>query len=256
MKISVITVCYNSAETIGHTLRSVREQIYGNIEHIVVDGMSTDNTLDVVAAEGKHVAKLISEKDSGIYDAMNKGITLATGDVIGFINADDFYASASVLTDVAAAFEKNATDSCYGDLCYVSQSDPTRIVRYWRSNDFLPRSFEAGWCPPHPTFFVRRSVYERLGGFNLSFKIAADFELMARYLESAHITSFYIPDVLVKMRLGGTTNKNLSNIVLQNKEILRALQSHGLRSSVWRLFSRKLISRGLQFFVRPKQVCA
>lgn len=251
MKISVITVCYNSDETIGHTLRSVREQTYGNIEHIIVDGGSKDTTLAVVATEGQHVAKIVSERDKGIYDAMNKGITLATGEIVGFINADDFYASTSVLTDVAAAFSKSGADSCYGDLCYVSQTDSTRVVRYWRSKDFVPGAFDEGWCPPHPTFFVRRSVYKRLGGFDLSFKIAADFELMARYLEAARITSYYIPEVLVKMRLGGTTNRSLSNIFKQNAEIRRALLKIGRRSSMVSFVLNKLVTRAIQFVRRP-----
>lgn len=251
MKISVITVCYNSAETIGHTLRSVRDQTHGEIEHIIVDGASKDNTLEVVAAEGPHVAKLVSEKDNGIYDAMNKGIALASGDIVAFINADDFYAGPCVLTTVAEAFEKSDADCCYGDLCYVSQGDPTRTVRYWRSADFVPGAFEKGWCPPHPTFFVRRSVYQRLGGFDLSFKIAADFELMARYLEAARISSHYIPEVLVKMRLGGTTNRSLSNIFKQNAEIGRALKKLGLRFSLVSFVLNKLVSRAIQFVRRP-----
>lgn len=252
MKISVITVCYNSAKTIGDTLRSVREQTYKDIEHIIVDGGSTDSTLAVIATEGIHVAKLVSEKDKGIYDAMNKGISMASGEVIGFINADDFYASNSVLTDVAAALEKSGANSCYGDLCYVSQAEPTRVVRYWRSRDFVPGMFEAGWCPPHPTFFVRRSVYERLGGFDLSFKIAADFELMARYLEVARITSCYIPKVLVKMRLGGTTNRSLGNILKQNGEIRQALRKLGLKFSLSKFLLPKLMSRAIQFVRRPE----
>lgn len=251
MKISVITVCYNSAKTIGHTLRSVREQTHGDIEHIIVDGGSNDNTLEVVKAEGEHVAKLVSERDSGIYDAMNKGIALASGEVIGFINADDFYASPDVLADVATAFERSGADCCYGDLCYVSQIDPTRTVRYWCSADSVPGAFEKGWCPPHPTFFVRRAVYQRLGGFDLSFKIAADFELMARYLEAARISSCYIPKVLVKMRLGGTTNRSLSNIFEQNSEIRRALLKHGLRFSLLSFMLNKLVSRAIQFVRRP-----
>jgi glycosyltransferase involved in cell wall biosynthesis len=251
MKISIITVCYNSAETIGHTLQSVREQTYEDIEHIVVDGKSTDNTLAIVAAKGSHVAKLVSEKDKGIYDAMNKGIALVSGDIVGFINADDFYASNTVLATVAASFQKSGADSCYSDLCYVSQTDPTCIVRYWRSADFVPGSFEKSWCPPHPTFFVRRSVYQRLGGFDLSFRIAADFELMARYLEAARISSCYIPEVLVKMRLGGTTNRSLSNIFKQNAEIRRALSKNGLRSSLVSFVLNKLVSRAIQFVRRP-----
>jgi glycosyltransferase involved in cell wall biosynthesis len=251
MKISIITVCFNSAETIGHTLRSVREQTYGNVEHIVVDGGSTDKTLEIVAKEGKHVTKLLSEKDKGIYHAMNKGIALSSGEVVGFINADDFYASSDVLKDVVRVFEKTGVDSCFGDLCYVSLLHPSRIVRYWRSKDFVPGSFESGWCPPHPTFFVRRSIYERLGGFDLDFKIAADFELMARYLECACITSFYIPEVLVKMRLGGTTNKSLSNILKQNGEIRLALKKLGLKFSLFKFILPKLLSRVLQFVRRP-----
>jgi glycosyltransferase involved in cell wall biosynthesis len=251
LKISVITVCYNAEKTIAHTLRSVHEQTHKDIEHIIIDGRSTDDTLKIIEIEGAHVAKIVSEGDKGIYDAMNKGIALATGDVIGFINADDFYATTRVLETVASAFDKSEVSCCYGDLCYVSQLDPSRVVRYWRSNNFVPKSFEAGWCPPHPTFFVKRSVYQNLGGFDLDFKIAADFELMARYLESARISSFYIPDVLVKMRLGGTTNKSLFNIWNQNIEIIKSLKKLDLQFSVVRFFLPKLVSRAMQFVKRP-----
>ena len=251
MKISIITVCYNSEKTIGDTLRSVFEQKYENIEHIIIDGGSTDRTLAVVATAGAHVAKIVSEPDNGIYDAMNKGIALATGDVVGFINADDFYPGPSVLAVVASAFESSGADCCYGDLCYVKQEDVSKTVRYWRSAPFTLGLFGRGWCPPHPTFFVRREVYTRLGGFDLSFKIAADFELMARYLEAAQITSLYIPQVLVKMRLGGTTNRSLINIFKQNVEIRRALSSIGRRSSLVGFLSNKLFIRLIQFVSRP-----
>ena len=251
MKISIITVCYNSEKTIGDTLRSVFEQKYENIEHIIIDGGSTDRTLAVVATAGAHVAKIVSEPDNGIYDAMNKGIALATGDVVGFINADDFYPGPTVLAVVASAFESSGADCCYGDLCYVKQEDVSKTVRYWRSAPFTLGLFGRGWCPPHPTFFVRREVYKRLGGFDLSFKIAADFELMARYLEAAQITSLYIPQVLVKMRLGGTTNRSLINIFKQNVEIRRALSSIGRRSSLVRFLSNKLFIRLIQFVSRP-----
>jgi glycosyltransferase involved in cell wall biosynthesis len=234
----------------------VREQAHEDIEHIIIDGGSVDATLNVVAAEGRHVANVVSEKDDGIYDAMNKGIALATGEIIGFINADDFYASPDALAKVAAVFSDSNVDACYGDLCYVRQENTSALVRYWKSSEFHPGAFESGWCPPHPTFFVRREVYRRLGGFDLSYKIAADMELMLRFLEVHKIRAKYIPAVLVKMRLGGTTNKNLRNIVHQNQEILRALQLHGLRSSVWRLIGSKLFSRGLQFLARPKQAGA
>jgi glycosyltransferase involved in cell wall biosynthesis len=252
MKISIITVCYNSAKTIGETLRSVREQTYSDIEHIVIDGGSNDNTLGVVKAEGAQVAKVVSERDNGIYDAMNKGITLASGEIIGFINADDFYASPEVLAKVAVLFDDPNIDVCYGDLCYVNQIDTSAVVRYWQSSDFRSGAFAEGWCPPHPTFFVRREIYERFGVFDLSYRIAADVELMMRFLEVRSVRAKYLPEVLVKMRMGGTTNRNLTNIVKQNKEILRALRKHGLRSSMVRLIGIKVISRGIQFFVRPK----
>lgn len=251
MKISIITVCYNSEKTIGDTLQSVREQKYGNIEHIIVDGLSKDSTLAVVAAEGSHVTKIVSEKDKGIYDAMNKGIALATGDVIGFINADDFYPTSDVLAAVAEAFESSGADCCYGDLCYVQQDDVAKTVRYWRSAPFVPGFFGRGWCPPHPTFFVRREVYARLGGFDLSFKIGADIELMARFLEVGRTRSHHIPQVLVHMRMGGTTNRSISNVVQQNLEIRRGLLALGLGFSWWRFMGYKLVSRALQFVRRP-----
>lgn len=253
MKISIITVCFNSADTIGDTLRSVRQQTHLNTEHNIIDGGSKDNTLQVVASEGPHVVKLVSEKDGGIYDAMNKGIAMATGEIIGFINADDFYASSDVLVKVAAVFNDSNIDACYGDLCYVGRHDTSAVVRYWQSSTFHPNSFEEGWCPPHPTFFVRRKIYERFGGFDLSYKIAGDFELMMRFLEVHKVRVIYIPEVLVKMRMGGTSNRSLGNIVKQNKEVLRALKLHGFRSSIVWLMGNKLVSRGLQFLVRPKQ---
>jgi glycosyltransferase involved in cell wall biosynthesis len=217
----------------------VANQTYKNFEHIAIDGKSTDATLAILSAVNTHSFKFISEKDRGIYDAMNKGFSLASGEIIGFINADDFYASADILEKVAHAFESPNVDACYGDLCYVGQHDTSAIVRYWKSSTFQPKSFEEGWCPPHPTFFVRREVYERFGLFNLNYKIAADIELMMRFLEVCKIRSVYIPDVLVKMRMGGTTNRSLINIWRQNKEVLAALKSHDLRSSIWRLLGRK-----------------
>ena len=254
MKISIITVCYNSAKTIGCTLRSVRQQTFGEIEYIVIDGGSSDSTLEVLSEEGPHVSILISEKDGGIYDAMNKGIEYSTGEIVGFINSDDFYASSDVISKVASVFDDPNVDACYGDLCYVSQVDTSTVVRYWQSSRFNSTDFESGWCPPHPTFFVRRELYERYGGFDLSYKIAADFELMVRFLGIYQIRSEYIPDVLVKMRMGGTTNRSFTNIIKQNKEILLALNSHGFRSSIFKLIINKFFSRGRQFFFRPKKV--
>lgn len=251
MKISIITVCFNSDKTIADTLRSARAQTNADIEHIIIDGGSKDDTLSVVAAEVMLNHRLVSEKDKGIYDAMNKGIAMATGDIIGFINADDFYPSPDVLSTVAAAFESSGADSCYGDLCYVQQNDVSNTVRYWRSTPFLVGLFSRGWCPPHPTFFVRREVYQRLGGFDLKVKIAADVELMARFLECGRISSHYIPRVLVHMRMGGTTNRSIINVVKQNLEIRQAFLALGLGFSWWSFIGNKVISRLSQFVRRP-----
>lgn len=246
-------MCYNSDKTIADTLRNARSQTYDNVEHIIVDGGSKDETLAVVAAEVMRDHKLLSEKDKGIYDAMNKGIALATGDVIGFINADDFYPGPDILATVASAFEVSGADCCYGDLCYVQQDDVSKTVRYWQSAPFKSGFFSRGWCPPHPTFFVRREVYKRLGGFDLSFKIAADVELMARFLEVGRISSYYIPKVLVHMRLGGTTNRNWGNVVKQNLEIRRGFLTMGLGFSWVRFLGHKVFSRVLQFALRPSR---
>lgn len=251
--ISVVTVVFNGAATLQDAIRSVLQQTYDNMEYIVIDGGSTDGTLEILHSHDAQIDYWLSESDAGIYDAMNKGIALASGDVIGFINADDFYASPNVLAKVAGIFADQDVDACYGDLCYVNQSETSAIVRYWQSSAFRPGAFETGWCPPHPTFFVRREVYERCGGFDLSYRIAADVELMMRFLEVRNVRVRYLPEVLVKMRMGGTTNRSLRNIAKQNWEILRALRKHGLKSSMLRLIGSKIISRGLQFFVRPKQ---
>lgn len=219
-----------------------------------MDGASTDGTLDIAKHHSLRLAQLISEPDLGIYDAMNKGLKLATGDVIGFINADDFYASPIVLSKVAKVFNDSNVDACYGDLCYVRQDDTSTLVRYWQSSDFRTGSFAIGWCPPHPTLFVRREIYERFGHFDLNYKLAADVELMMRFLEVHHIRTMRIPEVLVKMRMGGATNRNLKNILSQNREVLHALRQHGLPASFVRLFGSKLISRSRQFFLRPPSI--
>lgn len=251
-RISLITVVFNGAATVEETIRSVIAQTYGNVEYLVIDGGSTDSTLDVIRKYENNIDYWVSEKDAGIYDAMNKGIALASGEIVGLINADDFLAAPDVLARVAKVFEDPEIDACYGDLCYVRQADRSVIVRYWESSEFRAPAFEKGWCPPHPTFYVRRKIYERFGVFDLSYKIASDIELMMRFLEIYKVRAKYIPEVLVEMRMGGTTNRSLSNILKQNREILRALAQHKLRSSMVRLLGSKIFSRGAQFFARPK----
>lgn len=251
-KVSIVTVCYNSAATIEHTIKSVAMQDYKNLEYIVVDGLSKDNTLDIVRSFGPLVAQCISEKDKGHYDAYNKGLKLVTGEIIGFINADDFYPTPDTISKVAAAFAADPTLECvYGDLCYVKQFETDQIVRYWRSSTFKPGMFLRGWCPPHPTLFVKRSVYERFDGFDVQYKIAADVELMARMIEVKRVKSGYLPHVLVHMRLGGMTNRSWSNVWKQNREIWRAFKVLGLRPSWIAFVVGKALSRSKQFLTRP-----
>ncbi len=182
---------------------------------------------------------------------MNKGISLATGDVIGTLNADDFYVSDSVLKDVSKIFEDPTVEACFADLVYVDQHNTSNTVRYWKSRDYIPGLFKSGWMPAHPTFFARRSVYERLGMFNLNYKIAADFELLFRLIEQNNIKTKYLPKVLVKMRLGGTTNKSISNIMRQNKEIITILKKQYSDISLVKFILNKLYNRFFQYILRP-----
>ena len=246
MKISVITVCYNSEKTIADTLRSVRLQNHPSIEHIIVDGGSEDETLAVVAVESISNHVLISEKDEGIYDAMNKGLKRASGDVIGFLNSDDFYTDSGVLGKVATVFQDESIEACYADLVYVTP-DKSRVVRYWKSKAFTIGDFAKGWCPAHPTFYVRRSALERLGLFDQSFKLAADVEFMLRYLEGGKVKSIYIPHVLIRMRLGGATNQSWSNILSQNREIFLAFQKNKVPFSLLIFWPCKIFNRTWQY---------
>lgn len=246
MKISVITVCYNNAETIKDTIESVARQHGVEVEHIIIDGASKDGTLGVIKNHNS-VSLLVSEPDKGIYDAMNKGILLATGDIIGTLNADDFYIDEDVLKKVAQVFTDSNVEACYADLVYVSQLDKNKIVRYWKSRDYVSGLFKSGWVPAHPTFFARKSTYDRLGGFDLNYKIAADFELLFRFIELNKVKNKYLPEVLVKMRLGGTTNKNFSNVLSQNREIIAFLDKHYADFSLLNFVFKKFSSRFFQF---------
>lgn len=239
MKISIITVCFNSAATIRDTLESVRAQTHPDVEHIVIDGASTDQTL-AIAKEYQHVARLLSEPDRGLYDAMNKGIRLATGDVIGILNSDDFYAHPEVLAAVAQRLRESGAGILYGDLIYVHARATRRPVRYWRSGVFRPQYFRHGWMPPHPTFFVRREHYERFGLYDLDFRLAADYELMLRFLYKHRIPACYLPEVLVHMRTGGLSNASLRHRWHANREDRRAWTKNGLRPAFYTLWLKPL----------------
>ncbi|KIC94656.1 glycosyltransferase family 2 protein [Flavihumibacter solisilvae] len=226
-KISIITATYNSSATVRDTLESVKCQTYKSVEHIIVDGLSTDLTLDIVR-HFPHVHKIISEKDKGIYDAMNKGIAMCSGDIIGILNSDDIYANSHVLEKVAAAFESESIDALYADLFYVDHADTDKVIRYWKSGKFQPKSFYYGWMPPHPTFFVRKKLYDQFGGFNLSLRSSADYELMLRFLLKNNVPATYLPETIVKMRVGGMSNHNLANRFKANREDRIAWQLNGL----------------------------
>jgi len=239
MKISIITATYNSAATVEDTLDCIRRQEHPDIEHIIVDGRSTDSTLKIVSGF-PHVAKILSEKDSGIYDAMNKGIGLATGDIIGILNSDDIYTDPSVLTAVADAFKDPAVMTAYADLQYVHADEPDRVLRTWKTGTFQKKSFYYGWMPPHPTFFVRREVYEKVGNFNISLRSAADYELMLRILLKYGMSVVYIPRVIVKMRAGGMSNASIWNRIRANKEDRMAWKLNDLRPYFFTLYMKPL----------------
>jgi len=226
--ISIITAVINSALTVRNCIESVKSQSI-KPEHILVDGGSTDSTLDVVRESSLGITKVVSEPDRGVYDALNKGIALATGEVIGVLHADDTFADHFVLSRVAMVFEDEDVDSCYGDLLYVDREDNGRIVRRWRSGPYDVRKFYWGWMPPHPAFFVRRKIYEKYGLYNLSFGTAADYELMLRFLVRHRIQSVYIPAILVKMRTGGLSNISLMNRLRANRMDRKAWRENGLK---------------------------
>ena len=249
LKISIVTVSYNSAATITDTLRSVESQTHPLIEHIVIDGGSTDDTPKLVRANS-NVTTFVSEPDRGIYDAMNKGLARATGDVVGFLNSDDFLADPLALTRVAAAFSDPTVDIAYGDLLFVAQSDPTRVVRLWTSRAYTSGLCSRGWMPPHPTLYVRRSVYEDFGNYDLAFPAAADFEMSLRLLDGAKLKSVYIPSVQVRMRMGGQSTRSIANIISGSREVARACKKHGLPGNA-RFVVRRLMAKVPQFFRRP-----
>ena len=228
MKISIITSVYNNQETIAEAIVSVLSQTYPNIEYIIVDGGSSDNTVDIIKSYQDRLSTFISEPDKGIYDGLNKGINLATGDVIGFLHSDDLYENNTVIEKVAQAFIKNNIDSVYGDLTYVNKSDPSKIIRFWRSGDFTHKKLGYGWMPPHPTFFVRRFIYQNYGLFDTNFKIAADYDLMLRFLGKNKISTYYLPSVLIKMRVGGASNKSLKNVLRKSSEDLQAMKNNNI----------------------------
>jgi len=236
--ISIITATYNSAATLKDCLNSVRDQQLF-VEHVIIDGVSQDRTLEI-AKSYPHISRIISEPDSGIYDAMNKGIAATTGEVIGILNSDDFYADDRVLARVAEVFNDSSVETCYGNLHYVDAVDTDKVIRNWRSGHYRRGTFYWGWMPPHPTFFVRRSVYEQFGKFNLNLGSAADYELMLRFLVKHRVNSVYIPHVLVKMRAGGASNASVQNRLKANRMDRYAWSVNNLSPYPWTIMMKPL----------------
>jgi len=248
MKLSIISVVYNNDQYIEDCIESVASQSYRNREHIVVDGGSTDGTLEVIEKHRDKITKWISEPDDGLYSAMNKGISMATGDVIGFLHSDDYYADQDVMEKVAGVFINKDVESLYGDLVYISKSGK-RILRYWKSGNYRKGMVKWGWMPPHPTFFVKRELYKRHGGFNTNLRVAADYELILRFLGKHSISTHYLPEVLIKMRIGGNSNKSVKNLLRKSKEDFQAMKDNGLPIPIAALLYKNF-SKLPQFFVR------
>lgn len=247
MKISIITVVYNNEHTIENAITSVLFQTYEDIEYIIIDGGSTDNTVEIIRSYESKIDVFVSEKDNGLYHAMNKGISIASGDVIGILNSDDFYNDCNVLSDVMQNFNNNnKLDFLYGNLVYVKQDDKSRIIRRWNSKNYYDKFFEHANVPPHPSLFMKKSIYDEVGLFNLNYKIAADYELMIRFMKRNKFNFKYIDRLVVNMRLGGESNKSLKNIYLANKEVVNAWKDNKLKMPLY-FFPLKIIKRMIQY---------
>lgn len=247
MKISIITITYNSEATIEQTIQSVVNQTYADIEYILVDGKSEDNTLKILEKYKSKITRILSEKDNGLYDALNKGISMASGDVIGFLHSDDFYINNQVIQHYADTFLKEGCDAVYSDLYYVDKNNTDKIIRKWKSGDYSANAFLNGWMPPHPTFFVKKEIYSKYGTFDLNFKSAADYELMLRFIHKHKISLGYLPEYTVKMRVGGKSNVSLKNRFSANLEDRMAWKKNGLKPRFYTLYLKPL-RKLLQFF--------
>jgi glycosyltransferase involved in cell wall biosynthesis len=251
MKVSVITVTYNSEKTIRDTIESVISQDYDNREYVIVDGASTDNTAKIIEEYSNNIDIFVSEPDDGIYDAMNKGIELSQGDIVGFLNSDDILSNTHIISDIASRFLDTEIDAIYGDLVYVDSIDTDNIVRYWKAGIISGTDIKYAVHPPHPTFYVRKNILDKCGLFDTQYSIAADVDLMIRLLGRCQIRADYIPEILVKMRMGGVTNKNLRNIMRQNIEIRKSLKANKLDSNLFMFVMKKLASRLRQYINKP-----
>jgi len=244
VKVSIITITYNSDKTVEDTLQSVAAQSYENIEHVVIDGASKDNTIDIVKSFPN--VKLLSEPDKGIYDAMNKGVAMTTGDIVGILNSDDFYPGDDIIQKVVDTFKEKKVDSVYGDVKFVSPDNLNKVTRYYSSAIWNPEKFAYGYMPAHPSFFVKKECYEKFGNFKTDYKISSDYELLIRFLYVNKISYHYIQEPLVTMRTGGASTQNLKSIYTLNKEIIRACKENGIATSFPKL-SMKFFNKAAEF---------
>ena len=247
MKVSIITITYNSESTLIDAVDSVLSQTYSNIEYIIVDGNSTDSTLSIIHSYKNKIYKVVSEKDNGLYDALNKGIAIATGDVIGILHSDDFYVNHKVIENIVSLFNLKNVDAVYADLCYVDKKNKTKVIRKWKSGQYKPGMFKHGWMPPHPTFFVKKGIYQKYGTFNLDLKSSADYELMLRFIHKHHIKLAYLPEIIVNMRLGGKSNVSLINRIRANNEDRKAWKINNQKPYFFTVYLKPL-RKLIQFF--------
>jgi glycosyltransferase involved in cell wall biosynthesis len=238
MKVSIITVCYNSEATIRDTINSVLNQSYGDIEYIIVDGNSTDSTKEIIAFYGNKINQFISEPDKGIYQAMNKGIKLAQGDIIGMLNADDFFCNSNIISSIVSEFKTNKMDAVYGDVQFVKQKNLDKIVRYYSSKHFNPRKFKYGFMPAHPSFYVKKKAFIDYGYYKEDYLIASDYELLIRFLYKNTLSYKYLEMPFVTMRTGGVSNKSIKNRFILNKEIMRACSENGIKTNLLKVYTK------------------
>lgn len=238
MKISIITATYNSAAHIAGCLASVNSQTHKNIEHIIVDGASTDNTLEIIKATPNRVAKIISEPDKGIYDALNKGIQLASGELIAFLHTDDVFTTPQTIANIVNQFSNEDVSGVYGNLVFVNEHN--KVVRTWNSSPFTPSMVKKGWMPPHPTLVLRKTIYEQYGLFNPSFRIAGDYDFMLRIMQAKDVQLKFIPEIITKMRMGGASTGSINNIIRKSKEDLQAMKNNGFKHPLLTLLSKNL----------------
>jgi glycosyltransferase involved in cell wall biosynthesis len=250
MKVSIITAVYNNVAYIQDAIESVLAQDYQNLEYVVIDGGSTDGTIEVIRQYENRIAVIVSEPDKGLYDALNKGVRKATGDVIGFLHADDMYASPHAISKMVEVFQLQGCDTAYSDLLYVDATNTDKIVRYWQAAKYAADAFLKGWMPPHPTFFVKKTIYQQYGAYNTAMRISADYELMLRLLHRHHVSTAYLPEITVKMRVGGVSNASLLSRWRANMEDREAWKVNNLKPYFYTLYA-KPFSKLVQYFKKP-----